>query len=73
MAWTSWSFDPKWYCTAELLPLPAAAPIWRNDTPSRPCVANRRSAARTICCFVDGGTAGTGRIEAPWTAESQLS
>src|SRR5580698_6190039 len=54
MAWTSWSFVPKWYWTAELLVVPAAWPIWRSDTPSTPCSANNRSAVRTSCSFVEG-------------------
>jgi hypothetical protein len=27
IAFTRPSFEPKWYCTAELFPIPAAAPI----------------------------------------------
>ncbi len=73
MALTSWSFEPKWYWTAELLPLPAAAPISRSETPSSPRAANRRSAAATICALAEGGMAVTRTIEAPWTTGSQLS
>ena len=40
-----------------MVPLPAAALIWRRDTPSSPCSAKSRSAVRTICSLVEGGIA----------------
>ena len=44
------AFDPKWYCAAELLRWPAAAPISRSDTAAMPRSAKSRSAARIIAC-----------------------
>src|SRR5439155_5796416 len=58
MAVTRLSLDPKWYSTAELLPLPTAAAIWRIDTPSTPWSAIIRSAASRICSLVDFAAAG---------------
>src|SRR5439155_1838724 len=71
-AWTRRSFEPKWYCTAELLPFPAAAPICRNDTPSMPRSAKSRSATRTICSLVEGAITDMGGSQHAGQRESTV-
>ena len=54
--------DPAWSLDGAVqldpLPLPAAAPISRSDTPSRPRSASSRSAVSTSCSFAEGATTG---------------
>src|SRR4051812_27532858 len=56
IASTSPAFDPKWYCAAELLRCPAAAPISRSDTAAMPRSANSRSAAVIIASRLRAAT-----------------
>ena len=71
-AWRRRSLVPKWYCTAELLPFPAAAPIWRRETPSMPRSAKSRSATRTICSLVDGAITDMGGSQHSGQRESTV-
>ena len=70
MAWTSPSFEPKWYWTAELLAFPASTLIWRSDTASIPCTANNRSAVRISCSLVAAGIGDLGSPRSDVAARS---